>query len=189
MTKRRTATTTTTKTPGKLVIRAAKVTDAGSIMRLVNELAMRQVMLPRSPASVIEHIRDFVVAERDGRFVGCGALHIVWSDMAEIRSIAVHPDEQHNGIGRAMADALLDIARELGVPTVYAFTYVQGFFEKMGFRVVEHRELPHKMFNDCKNCPKFTACDEIAMLRQLREPTAEEQQAGSTLPSRPIRIV
>lgn len=175
--------------PRGLVIRAARVTDAGSIMRLVNELAMRQVMLPRSPASVIEHIRDFVVAELDGRFVGCGALHVVWSDMAEIRSIAVHPDVQRIGVGRAMADALIDIARELGVPTVYAFTYVQHFFEKLGFRVVEHRELPHKMFNDCKNCPKFTACDEIAMLRQLREPTAEEQQAGSTLPSRPIRIV
>ncbi|MGE0141980.1 MAG: N-acetyltransferase [Planctomycetota bacterium] len=172
-----------------LVIRPARVSDAAKIMRLVNELAMRQVMLPRSPASVIEHIRDFVVAEVDGRFVGCGALHVVWSDMAEIRSIAVHPNEQKRGVGRAMADQLIAIAQDLGVPNVYAFTYVQGFFEKMGFRVVEHRELPHKMFNDCKNCPKFTACDEIAMLRVLREPTAEERAEGTTLPSRPVRLV
>ncbi|MEO0481603.1 MAG: GNAT family N-acetyltransferase, partial [Planctomycetota bacterium] len=72
-------------------IRDAKVSDAPSIMRLINELAMRQIMLPRSPASVIEHIRDFVIAEIDGEFAGCGALHIVWSDMSEIRSIAVRP--------------------------------------------------------------------------------------------------
>jgi amino-acid N-acetyltransferase len=171
-----------------LVIRDARVADAARIMRLINELAMKQVMLPRSPASVIEHIRDFVVAELDGTFVGCAALHVVWSDMAEIRSIAVHPDVQKGGVGRAMADRVIGIARELGVPKVYAFTYVPGFFEKLGFQVVEHRELPHKMFNDCKNCPKFTACDEIAMLRVLRDPTPEEAAEGPTLPSRPVRI-
>lgn len=171
-----------------LVIRDARVTDAGSIMRLINELALRHIMLPRSPASVIEHIRDFVVAEVDGRFAGCAALHVIWSDMAEIRSIAVHPDLHKGGIGRAMAERLIEIAGELGLPKVYCFTYVPGFFEKLGFRVVEHRELPHKMFNDCKNCPKFTACDEIAMIRVLREPTPEEAAEGPTLPSRPVRI-
>lgn len=171
-----------------LVIRDAKVTDAARIMRLINELALRHVMLPRSPASVIEHIRDFVIAELDGEFVGCAALHVIWSDMGEVRSIAVHPDVQKGGVGRAMADRLIEVAHELGLPKVYAFTYVPGFFEKLGFRVVEHRELPHKMFNDCKNCPKFTACDEIAMLRILRDPTPEEAAEGPTLPSRPVRI-
>ncbi len=171
-----------------LCIRSAKVSDAGRIMRLINELAVRQVMLPRSPASVIEHIRDFVVAELDGEFVGCAALHVIWSDMGEIRSIAVHPDAQKGGIGRAMAERLIEIAAELGLPKVYCFTYVPGFFEKLGFAVVTHRELPHKMFNDCKNCPKFTACDEIAMLRTLRGPTPEEEAEGPTLPSRPVRL-
>lgn len=178
---------TETSMPG-LTIRDARVTDAARIMRLVNMLAMRQVMLPRSPASVIEHIRDFVIAELDGRFVGCGSLHVVWSDMAEIRSIAVDPDCQKGGIGRRMAEHLIRIANDLDVPKVYAFTYVPGFFEKLGFHVVQHQELPHKMFNDCKNCPKFTACDEIAMLRVLREPTPEEAAAGTSLPSRPVRI-
>ena len=172
----------------ELRIRDARVTDAAKIMRLINELALRHVMLPRSPASVIEHIRDFVIAELDGRFVGCGSLHIVWSDMAEIRSIAVDPDVQRDGIGRRMAEHLIEVARQLEVPKVYAFTYVPGFFEKLGFHVVQHQELPHKMFNDCKNCPKFTACDEIAMIRVLREPTEAEREAGSSLPSRPIRI-
>ncbi len=173
---------------GELTIRDARVSDASKIMQLINELALRQVMLPRSPASVIEHIRDFVIAELDGRFVGCAALHVIWTDMAEIRSIAVRPDVQKGGIGRAMAERLIAIAEGLGLPKVYCFTYVPGFFEKLGFRVVEHRELPHKMFNDCKNCPKFTACDEIAMLRVLREPTPEEAAEGPTLPSRPVRL-
>jgi len=171
-----------------VVIRDAKVGDAAKIMQLINDLAMRQVMLPRSPASVIEHIRDFVVAEVGGRFAGCAALHVIWSDMAEIRSIAVDPALQYKGLGREMADRLIEIALDLGVPKVYCFTYVPGFFEKLGFHHVEHAELPHKMFNDCKNCPKFHACDEIAMVRVLREPTPEELRAGSTLPSRPVRL-
>lgn len=170
-------------------IRDAKVSDAPSIMRLINELAMRQIMLPRSPASVIEHIRDFVIAEIDGEFAGCGALHIVWSDMSEIRSIAVRPDLQGKGIGKLMGNHLLQVALDLDMPKVYAFTYERPFFERLGFQVVEHSELPHKMFNDCKNCPKFTACDEIAMLKVLREPTQAERDAGQTLPSRPVRWV
>lgn len=180
--------TDTRSTVDGFVIRDAKVTDAPRIMRLVNELAMRHVMLPRSPASVIEHIRDFVVAETDGHFVGCGSLHVVWSDMAEIRSIAVDPSCQKRGVGRAMAEHLIDVARRLELPKVYCFTYVPGFFEKLGFEVVQHQDLPHKMFNDCKNCPKFTACDEIAMLRVLRDYTPEEKAGGLTLPSRPMRI-
>src|SRR5690606_27473838 len=116
---------------GELTIRDARVSDASKIMQLINELALRQVMLPRSPASVIEHIRDFVIAELDGRFVGCAALHVIWTDMAEIRSIAVRPDVQKGGIGRAMAERLIAIAEGLGLPKVYCFTYVPGFFEKL----------------------------------------------------------
>lgn len=68
-----------------VTIRPARVADAGAILKLVNELAIQQILLPRSPASVIENIRDFQIAEVDGRFAGCGALHVVWSDLAEVR--------------------------------------------------------------------------------------------------------
>ncbi len=152
-----------------LTIRKARVADATRILGLVNELAVRQVMLPRSPASVLENIRDFVVAEQDGEFVGCGALHIVWSDLAEIRSIAVDPDAQTRGIGKRMAETLIDEAQDLGIAKLFAFTYVPGFFDKLGFAVVEHDTLPHKVFQDCMNCPKFQACDEIAVERVLDE--------------------
>lgn len=149
-------------------IRPARVADAGAILKLVNELAIQQILLPRSPASVIENIRDFHVAEVDGRFVGCAALHVVWSDMAEIRSIAIVPDHQRSGIGSALMDHLVQEAEQMGIPRLFAFTYAEAFFEKMGFMVVPHGELPHKVFKDCLHCPKFTACDEIAMERVLR---------------------
>jgi len=152
-------------------------------MSLVNELAMRQVMLPRSPASVIENIRDFVVAEVDGQFAGCGALAITWTDIAEIRSLAVSPALQKHGIGKRIVDALVVDALRLGIPRLFAFTYVPGFFEKMGFSICAHDELPHKVFNDCMHCPKFQACDEIAMERVL------DESAPARLFGKPVRAI
>lgn len=151
----------------RIAIRPALVADALPIVKLINELAVQQIMLPRSPASVIENIRDFVVAEVDGRFAGCGALAITWTDIAEVRSLAVAPEFQKHGIGRRIVDTLVADARRLGLPRLFAFTYVPGFFEKMGFQVCAHEDLPHKVFNDCMHCPKFQSCDEIAMERVL----------------------
>jgi len=150
-----------------LEVRPALVADVKPIMALVNELAMQQVMLPRSPASVIENVRDFFVADVDGQFAGCGALAVTWTDIAEVRSLAVHPLHQKHGVGRALVEALVADARRLGIPRLIAFTYVPGFFAKMGFTVCQHEDLPHKVFNDCMHCPKFLACDEIAMTRVL----------------------
>ena len=179
----------------EMTIEKAVVTDAALILGLVNELAQQQIMLPRAPASVIENIRDFVIARVDGRFAGCGALHVVWSDLAEIRSIAVDPSLRQHGLGRRMAERLIEEAGELGIAKLFAFTYVPGFFEKLGFQVVEHASLPHKVFGDCMNCPKFMSCDEIAMVRVLR-PAAEVAEGGllepagraMPLPSFPQRV-
>lgn len=156
-----------TPQPAAVTVRPAVVADVRPIMTLVNELALRQIMLPRSPASVIENIRDFCIAEVDGQFAGCGALAITWTDIAEVRSLAVDPARQKLGIGRRIVEALVQDARLLGIPRLFAFTYVPGFFAKMGFTVCEHEQLPHKVFNDCTHCPKFLACDEIAMTRVL----------------------
>ena len=159
--------TTNSSAPTVAVVRPALVTDAKAIMALVNELAMQQVMLPRSPASVIENIRDFWIAEVDGQFAGCGALAITWTDIAEVRSLAVAPAMQKHGVGRTLVDALVADAKRLGIPRLFAFTYVPGFFAKVGFSICQHEDLPHKVFNDCMHCPKFLACDEIAMTRVL----------------------
>ena len=151
----------------RIEIRPACTTDVPDMLDLVNDLAAEGVMLPRSPASIVEGLRDFVVVEVDGEFAGCGALAIIWTDLAEIRSIAVDKRFQKLGLGRMLAERLLDDAEGLNLARVMAFTYVTGFFEKLGFRVVEHASLPHKVFNDCLNCPKFHKCDEVAVLKEL----------------------
>lgn len=169
-----------------ITIRKATIHDSGPILKLVNELALQQILLPRSPASVIEHIRDFFVATLEDRFIGCGALHVVWSDLGEIRSVAVDPEVHKGGIGRQLVDAMVDEAMALGIPKLFAFTYAQGFFEKVGFEVVPHGNLPHKVFNDCLHCPKFTACDEIAMERVLSEVEESATNFGIPMTSIPI---
>jgi len=169
-----------------ITIRKATIGDSGPILKLVNELALQQILLPRSPASVIEHIRDFFVATHDDKLIGCGALHVVWSDLGEIRSIAVDPKAHKGGIGRKLVDAMVSEAVVLGIPKLFAFTYVQGFFEKVGFEVVPHGNLPHKVFNDCLHCPKFTACDEIAMQRVLFEADESISNFGIPMTSIPI---
>ncbi|MFK7742673.1 MAG: N-acetyltransferase [Planctomycetota bacterium] len=173
-----------------VTVRPARLADAERILLLVNELAIQQVMLPRSPASVIENVRDFHIAEVDGRFAGCGALAITWTDIAEVRSLAVHPDFQKHGIGRRLVDSLVADAEHLGVPKLFAFTYVPGFFRKLGFAQTEHEQLPHKVFNDCMHCPKFMACDEIAMTRLLpaaAELSEDGKAAAPTLDGMPKR--
>ncbi|MFN3241217.1 MAG: N-acetyltransferase [Planctomycetota bacterium] len=169
-----------------VTVRPARVADVEPILALVNELAVQQVMLPRSPASVIENVRDFHIAEVDGAFAGCGALAICWTDIAEIRSLAVHPDHQKHGIGRRLVDALVDEARALGIPRLFAFTYVPGFFRKVGFATAAHDQLPHKVFNDCLHCPKFLACDEVAMTRSLDVDEPAGDVPGMPKPAFPL---
>ena len=144
-------------------IRKALVRDVPSMARLINGFANQGIMLPRSHYQFYQHLRDFSVAERDGEIIGCGALQVIWEDQSEIRSLAVLPAWQGRGVGRRLVEALLAEAHALGLPGVFALTYQQGFFQRMGFYVVPHESLPHKIWGDCLNCPKFPNCDEIAM--------------------------
>ena len=151
----------------RVTLRPAVVGDVELILDLVNDLAAAGEMLPRSPSTTVERLRDFVVAEVDGEFAGCGALALVWTDIAEVRSIAVRKEARGLGVGRRMAEFLLAEAKRLGVARVMAFTYVTDFFLKLGFEVVDHDSLPHKVFQDCLNCPKFNKCDEVAVAKDI----------------------
>lgn len=154
---------------GAIVIREALVGDVPVMAEIINSFASQQVMLPRSYFQLYQHVRDFVVAERDGEVLGCGALQFVWSDLAEVRSLAVKQAWQGRGIGRRMALHLLNQARRHGVPRVFCLTYQQRFFEGLGFYVVSRETLPHKIWGDCLNCPKYPDCDEIAMMYDVTE--------------------
>lgn len=121
------------------------------------------MMLSRSLSDLYETIRDFYVWEENGEIVGTVCLHICWEDLAEVRSLAVDKSQEGRGIGRKLVDACLNEARQLGLRKVFALTYQEVFFNKMGFKVIEKSELPHKIWGDCIKCPKFPECDEIAM--------------------------
>lgn len=154
-------------------IRKARTADAVQIHALVNQYAKQEQMLPRTMLSIYENIRDFYVAaepaESGDKVLGCSALHFTWGDMAEVRSLAVDEAAGKRGLGRLLVEANIAEAREHGLVQVYAFTYVTGFFSKLGFRVVQHEMLPRKVWMDCINCPKFNCCDEVAMVLDLVE--------------------
>jgi amino-acid N-acetyltransferase len=112
---------------------------------------------------IFESIRDFYVFVEDDRVVGVAALNICWEDLAEVRSLVVHEDVAGRGIGSRLVEACLSEARQLGIGRVFALTYQQSFFEKLGFEVIEKSELPQKIWSDCIKCVKFPDCDEIAL--------------------------
>lgn len=122
-------------------------------------------LLPRHVPELCENIRDFVVAEHRGQIIGCGALHLYGLHLAEIRSIAVHPDARGLGAGRLLVKALLKEAKRHGVTCVCLFTRIPEFFAGVGFSVASREDLPDKIYKDCVHCPRFYACDEIAMVR------------------------
>ena len=156
-------------TTATVTIREARFKDVADISALVNRLAGGDEMLPRTPESVMATLSDFLVAELDGKFVGCGALKVWSKDLGEVRSLAVDEQARRYGIGRRLVDELARIAHERGLARLFAFTLQPGFFGKLGFEPVGHEQLPQKVFTDCMACPKFEKCDEIAMVRVLQE--------------------
>ena len=153
----------------RLLVDKAGVRDAAEIHSLVNQFAQRGDMLPRTPAEVYENLRDFFVL-RDGRqLLACVALHIVWEDLAEVRSLAVREESQAQGLGAILVQACVEEARSLGLTTLFALTYRPTFFEKLGFSQADVMSLPRKVWNECYRCPKFPGCNEIAMVMNLGE--------------------
>lgn len=152
----------------EFVVRKAGMHDIGPILSLINGYAAKGIMLPRTELEISEDIRDFSVIVTDVGLIGCGALHFYSPAIAEIRSLAVAEQAKTHGIGKRLIEALVREANSYSLHAVFAFTYVPGFFGKMGFEQVERGELPLKVWKDCVRCPKFQCCDEIAVMRVLR---------------------
>jgi amino-acid N-acetyltransferase len=149
-------------------VRKAVMHDIPPILDLINGYAATGIMLPRTEFELSEAIRDFTVVTREEELLGCGALHFYSPTTAEIRSLAVAERAKTHGVGRKLVEALVIEAQDYDLDAVFAFTYVVDFFNKVGFHVVERGVLPLKAWKDCLRCPKFQACDEIAVLRVLR---------------------
>jgi amino-acid N-acetyltransferase len=151
----------------KGAIRKAKPKDAVAIHELINFYAKEGLLLPVSLNNLYDNIRDFWVYEQKGEILGCCALHITWEDLAEIRSLAVKKEAQKRGIGKSLVLRCLEEAKEFELKRVFVLTYQVEFFKKLGFREIDKNLLPHKVWTDCLNCPKFPTCDETAMIKHL----------------------
>jgi len=148
-------------------VEKARINDVTQMHELINYFADRDEMLPRPLSEIYENIRDYFVVREGERVIACAALHVSWSDLAEIKSLAVAEDSQEQGIGAQLVEACLKEARELGITTVFCLTYKPGFFEQCSFSQVEKTELPHKVWGECYRCPKFPDCDEVALIHHL----------------------
>jgi amino-acid N-acetyltransferase len=148
-------------------VEKARIADIPQIHKLINDYAKDGEMLARPLSDLYEGIRDFLVIRDGDRVVACAALHVAWSDLAEIRSVAVAGDMKKKGAGRALVDACLREAGELGIGTVFCFTYQPDFFRKLQFTEIDKMELPRKVWTDCFRCPNFPNCDEVALVHKV----------------------
>ena len=149
------------------MIRKARIKDIEQIQKLINFFARQDLMLPRSLNELYENLRDFWVAEENAKVVGCCSLHICWDELAEIKSLAVARNKQRKGLGENLVLASLDEAKELGAKRIFVLTYKPEYFRKFGFKRIDYSDLPHKIWAECINCPKFPNCQEIAMVKQI----------------------
>lgn len=141
------------------------MSDVKGIHQLIADYAKKGDMLPRSLADIYENLRDyFVFLEDDGELVGSAAIHIMWEDLAEVRSLAVREGRMRRGVGTQLVESCISEAIVLGIGRVFALTYKPEFFEKLGFHVVDKAELPQKIWTDCLKCSKFPDCDEVALV-------------------------
>jgi N-acetylglutamate synthase and related acetyltransferases len=150
-----------------MIIRKARLSDTEAIHKLVNFYAKKGLMLARSRSALYENIRNYSVMEIDGEVVGVGALSILWLDLAEVRTLAVKESYSGQGIGKKLVEHFLEEAKELGIKQVFTLTYQTKFFEKCGFNTISKDKMPHKIWKDCLNCPKFPNCDEVLMVTEM----------------------
>ena len=150
-----------------VLIRKARASDVDAMRETINAYAREDRMLERSTDFLVENLRDFSVADADGAFAGCAALHVLTPDLAEIRSLAVPREFAGRGIGGRLVAACVEEARALGLRRVFALTLVPAFFERCGFTVTSLAHLPEKSASECPICPKRFACDEVTLVLHL----------------------
>jgi len=151
------------------MIRKAKLYDVKAIHSLLQHYAVKGELLPRPLSALYDHVRSFSVSvdERENLIVGCCALQFCWEDLAEIRSLAVHPDYQGKNIGSELTKTVLSEAKDFDTKKVFTLTYRPEFFSRFGFVQIDRSDLPIKIWADCITCVKFPDCDETAMMKEI----------------------
>ncbi len=132
--------------PDGTVIRPARTSDVRGIRRLVDEYVNERRLLAKATVELYEHVQEFLVAVHDGAVVGCGALHVVWEDLGEIRTMAVDPELRHHGVGGVLLELLIDRARDIGLSRLFCLTFETEFFARHGFEAIEERPVSVEVF-------------------------------------------
>ncbi len=170
------------KIPQNPLPRTATIHDVHGMSTLINEYASEGVMLARGPQYLYQGIREYSVitipaeekligplGETDEIVIACVSLHILWEDLAEVRSLAVHPQLKRKGLGRVLVEHVKKQAAELGINRLFTFTLRPDFFQAMQFTEVAREKLPPVVWAGCSNCPKFYKCDEVGMILNLKD--------------------
>jgi amino-acid N-acetyltransferase len=147
----------------------ARIGDVPQMQELVNSFANKGEMLPRALSEMYENLRDYFVIRDGDKVIACAALHINWSDLAEIRSVAVSEENQRQGVGALLMESCFKEAHSLGIKRLFCLTYKPMFFKKLGFCQVDKMELPRKVWAECYSCPHFPDCNEVAMVLDLNK--------------------
>ena len=121
----------------ELKIRPAKTTDVLTIRKLIDTYAPERILLSKATVTLYEAVPDFLVIEKDGKVIGAGAVHVLWEDLAEVRTVAVFPEYKKQGIGSQLLKALIEKAKVLGVKRLFCLTFELKFFTKHGFEEIE----------------------------------------------------
>jgi amino-acid N-acetyltransferase len=149
------------------MLRKASIEDMKKIHGIINFSASRGEMLPRSLGELYDNMRDYFVCEENENILGTCALHICWEDIAEVRSLCVVESSRKKGIGKILVNACIEEAKMFNIERIFLLTYQEEFFKKCGFKPVDKKELPQKIWSDCIKCPKFPECDEVAMILRI----------------------
>jgi amino-acid N-acetyltransferase len=118
-------------------VRPARTSDIKAIHKLIVDFASGGRMLQKETVTLYESVQEFVVAVEDGQVVGCGALHVLWEDLAEVRSVAITETLRGNGIGNQILERIIDRARELGLSRIFCLTFETKFFGRHGFEEIQ----------------------------------------------------
>ena len=120
-----------------LVVRPARTSDIKAIRAIIDTYVLGRRLLAKETVTLYETVQEFTVAEIDGEVVGCGALHVLWEDLAEVRTVAVLEKMRGQGVGNAIIENIVDRARQIGIDRIFCLTFETEFFARNGFSVIE----------------------------------------------------
>ena len=129
-----------------LVVRPARTSDIKAIRAIIDTYVLGRRLLAKETVTLYETVQEFTVAEIDGEVVGCGALHVLWEDLAEVRTVAVLEKMRGQGVGNAIIENIVDRARQIGIDRIFCLTFETEFFARNGFSVIEGTPVEQEVY-------------------------------------------